>query len=566
MLPTSDNGVTNPAIGKIGFVAPRWGEDIVGGAERILRGMAEQLHARGYAVEALTTCTRSMIDFNNYYPPGETVVNGVPVRRFLVDKLDLGQVHRTAAKALAGERVPYDEQIAFIRQNCSSQALYEHLREHEDEFACVIFAPYLFGTTYWGIQAIPEKAVLLPCLHDEPYAYFTLYRELLEQVRGVIFNAEAERRFAVEKLGMINQSTTVLGMGFDLATPAGDGAAFRQRHSLPPDLALYCGRLEHGKNVPLLLDHFIRYKAERPGPLTLALTGGGDVVLPSRPDVVGLGFLEESEMSGAYAGATLLCQPSINESFSIVIMEAWLQGTPVLVHSDCAVTSEHVAKSGGGWAFRNYDEFRAALDQATGDPAARAERGRAGRAYVAREYNWDTLTGRLVDALAEFSRPLGLYEQLSRRGIRRSLEFSRERFEERFAQVIARAEADLAQGLTHGQIDALRAAAHVAMPGYQVQSGAPVVGKLISWLRRNLTSHLREPYLDPIIDRQERYNQLILDVLLPALERSQHTQQRLERQIRLLERQIEALRDAQQPLADDQQPAEELRPGDKVTR
>ena len=62
-----------------------------------------------------------------------------------------------------------------------------------------------------------------------------------------------------------------------------------------------------------------------------------------------------------------------------------------------------------------------------------------------------------------------------------------------------------------------------------------------------MTSHLREPYLDPIIDRQEQYNKLILDVLLPALERSQHTQQRLERQIRLLEQQIRELHADQRP-------------------
>ena len=115
--------------------------------------------------------------------------------------------------------------------------------------------------------------------------------------------------------------------------------------------------------------------------------------------------------------------------------------------------------------------------------------------------------------------------------MRRALDFSRERFEEQFADVVARAEADLAQGLSHAQIDALSAAAQVSMPDYQVRSDVPVVGDLVAWARRNLTSHLREPYLDPIIARQEAYNKLILDVLLPALERSQHTQQRLERQI-----------------------------------
>jgi glycosyltransferase involved in cell wall biosynthesis len=538
----SQTNAQNGTPRKIGFVIPRYGLEVVGGAERLVRGMAEELQARGHAVEVLTTCTDNMVEWNNAYPPGETMINDVLVRRFPIDKLDIGQVYRTLAKAVSGDPVPYGEQREFIRQSINSQALYQHLRDQQAAFACFIFAPYLFGTTYWGIQAVPDQALLLPCLHDEPMARFAIFRELLEQARGVLFNAEAERRFATEQLGVVNPSTTVVGYGFGLPAPRGNGAAFLQQRSLPPELLLYSGRLEHGKNVPLLLEYFARYKAERPGPLTLALTGTGDVVLPTRPDIAGLGFLSEAELRDAYAAATLLIQPSVNESFSIVIMEAWLQDTPALVHSDCAVTSEHVVQSGGGWMFRSYEEFRAALDQAFGDRALRDQRGQAGRMYVEREYNWDAVIGRLLGALAEYTQPLSLYEQLSRRGIRRSLDFSRERFEERFGQVIARAESDLAQGLTHSQADALRAAAHVAMPDYQVSSGAPLIGKLIAWLRRNLTSHLREPYLDPIIAKQEAYHKQILDVLLPALERSQHTQQRLERQIRLLERQIEQLR------------------------
>lgn len=540
----------NGAPPPIGFVIPRYGIEVVGGAERLVRGIAEELHARGRPVEIFTTCTNDMIDWGNHYPPGPTTINGVPVRRFPIDQTDMGQIYRTSKKALLGERVPYGEQIEFIRQSINSQALYQHLRDQQDAFACFIFAPYMFGTTYWGVQAAPDRAVLLPCLHDEPFARFAIYHELLEQARGVIFNADAERRFAVETLGMVNPNAAVVGYGFDISAPAGDGSGFRARRGLPAELLLYSGRLQSGKNVPLLIDYFTRYKAERPGPLTLALGGEGDVIPPARPDIVELGFLDESELHDAYAAAAAFCLPSVNESFSIVIMESWLQNVPVMVHGDCAVTREHVERSDGGWAFRSYEQFRAALDQILGDAAERERRGRAGRAYVVREYNWDAVIARLLAALDSFARPIGLYEQLARRGVRRALDFSHERFEDQFAQVIARAEADLAQGLTHDQIDRLRGAAHVGMPEYEVRSGAPVVGRLLAWLRRNLTSHLREPYLDPIIARQEDYNNQLLDALLPALERSLHTQQRMERQMRLLERQVEQLRaERDDPLA-----------------
>ncbi len=537
-LHTTNNGATP----KIGFVVPRYGLEVVGGAERLVRGMAEELHARSHAVAVLTTCTSDMVAWNNHYPPGPSVINGVPVLRFPIDTFDIRQVHRVGGKALAGQRVPYEDQVEFIRNTINSQALYAHLREREQEYACVIFAPYMFGTTYWGVATVPDKALLLPCLHDEPYAYFTVYHELLEQVRGIIFNAEAERRFAIERLGVVNQSSAVVGYGFDPATPQGDGVAFRTRRNLPPELLFYTGRLQPGKNVPLLIEYFVRYKSERPGPLTLALAGEGEVISLARPDLVVLGFLDEHDLRDAYAAAALLCQPSLNESFSIVIMEAWLQLTPVLVHADCAVTSQHVAQSGGGWCFGSYEQFRSVLDQMLAAPDERARRGAAGRAYVQSQYGWEQVIERLLEAIERFGTPVTRHEQLSRRGVRRALAFSRERFEEHLARVLVRAEADLAQGLSHQQVQELHGAAQVARPDYQVRSTAPIIGGLIGWLRRQLTAHLREPYLDPFIARQEAYNQRLLDTLLPVLERSLRSQRGLESQVLRLEQRIEELR------------------------
>jgi hypothetical protein len=49
------------------------------------------------------------------------------------------------------------------------------------------------------------------------------------------------------------------------------------------------------------------------------------------------------------------------------------------------------------------------------------------------------------------------------------------------------------------------------MREYVVRSGVPLVGPLIAWLRRNLTSHLREPYLDPIVERQVTFNQRVAE-------------------------------------------------------
>lgn len=56
------------------------------------------------------------------------------------------------------------------------------------------------------------------------------------------------------------------------------------------------------------------------------------------------------------------------------------------------------------------------------------------------------------------------------------------------------------------RLEALERQADVMQRGYEVRSRVPIVGPLIAWVRRNLTSHLREPYLDPTLERQVAFN------------------------------------------------------------
>jgi hypothetical protein len=72
------------------------------------------------------------------------------------------------------------------------------------------------------------------------------------------------------------------------------------------------------------------------------------------------------------------------------------------------------------------------------------------------------------------------------------------------------------------------------MPDYMVQSGVPLVGRFIAWARRNLTSHLKEPYLDPIIGRQEQFNNELLQTTLTLLEQSGYEQRRLKRELEIV--------------------------------
>ncbi|MGH7821893.1 MAG: glycosyltransferase, partial [Candidatus Binatia bacterium] len=124
---------------------------------------------------------------------------------------------------------------------------------------------------------------------------------------------------------------------------------------------------------------------------------------PSRTPagVVDLPRLEEDDKRAACAGALAVCQPSTNESFSIVMMEAWLEGAPVLVNGRCAVTRHHVRRAGGGLYFGSRVEFAAEVDWLRRHPDEAREMGGAGRRFVRERYSWGAVLERFEAGLRE---------------------------------------------------------------------------------------------------------------------------------------------------------------------
>jgi glycosyltransferase involved in cell wall biosynthesis len=222
---------------------------------------------------------------------------------------------------------------------------------------------------------------------------------VLSAVRGVMYNAEPERRLA-HRLGIANPGEAIVGFG--LKPDAGVAERFRRASGIKEPFILYSGRLESSKNVPLLARYFAEYKRDRGGPLKLVLMGTGPEPGQAHADIIRLGFRQGSDKLDAYAAASLLCQPSVNESFSIVIMEAWLAQVPVLVHGNCAVTRYHVRQSHGGLYFGNYAEFAETIDVLQEDAGLRARLGRAGQRYVRHNYNWEAVARRFEAALARW--------------------------------------------------------------------------------------------------------------------------------------------------------------------
>ena len=366
---------------RLAIVTPWFGGELIGGAERLAWDLSRALARAGEHVDVLTTCCRSFHDdwAANYHREGTTSIDGIVVRRFRLDARDRVAFSRANSALLAlrrdqlrRDRSPLPERTieAFVTQGIHSRGLIKHLRQRGDEYDAVVFLPYLYGTTLDGLPVVADKAFLLPCLHDEAYAYLDAVRTIFRQARGLLFNSEGELDVAANLYGpwvharahVVGHAVDIVDMQAELTTINGF-APHRSRY------VLYLGRSDRTKNVEFAVEAFVRFREQRRATaLQFVVAGPRAPHVRAVEGVVHLGAVTEEAKGALLTYARVLVQPSTNESFSRTIYEAWHARRPVVVHADCKATANAVEESGGGWIARTLDEWAgvfATIDEAS---------------------------------------------------------------------------------------------------------------------------------------------------------------------------------------------------------
>ncbi len=113
------------------------------------------------------------------------------------------------------------EQERWLRGSGHSPGLLEAIEREGSSVDALVFCPYLFPITVWGARIHPERSLIIPCLHDEPYAHWSAVQQALSGCAGLIFNADAEAALAARLLPSMPASC-VVGLGAE--DPPGDGA------------------------------------------------------------------------------------------------------------------------------------------------------------------------------------------------------------------------------------------------------------------------------------------------------------------------------------------------------
>jgi glycosyltransferase involved in cell wall biosynthesis len=437
---------------KVGFVIQRYGTEILGGSEYHCRLIAERLAGR-HQVEVLTTCARDYVTWANEYPEGTDRVRGVNVRRFANARTrDIAAFNTYSDWIFNNEHSRQDEMEWLKQQGPWCPALQEYLERNAETYDVLIFFTYLYAPTVLGLKADPSRSILVPTAHDEPAIRLGIYKDVFSLPAAMAYNTAVERAFLQDTFEIRTIADEVVGCGVDLtplregATSGPDdpgthdvgpeplpshlrerGAAFRRRHRIDGTFALYGGRIDPGKGCEELFEYFASYvgdatergngpfRAAEPGGdqafppestvATLFLMGSKLMPIPEEPWVRFGGVLSDQERLHALEAATVVIVPSPFESLSLLALEAFAVGTPVLANARSEVVVEHCKASNAGLYYADRDEFVEALALLIRDDRLRRAMGRNGREYVRRNYRWDIVLGKYEKLFTALRQP-----------------------------------------------------------------------------------------------------------------------------------------------------------------
>jgi hypothetical protein len=175
--------------------------------------------------------------------------------------------------------------------------------------------------------------------------------------------------------------------------------------------------------------------AQRTDKLGLVLIGKGAVAVPPDDWCRNLGYQDEQTKADLMAGALAVVNLSINESLSLVALEAWANGTAVIAHANCAVLVDLIQASTGGLTVATTGEFAEAVKLLLEQPARGQAMGSQARDFVIQEYgSRGRYMERLLDTVFSLGAPLA--EAMKQRGRARAQVFSMANWKANFGKLV----------------------------------------------------------------------------------------------------------------------------------
>ena len=210
-----------------------------------------------------------------------------------------------------------------------------------------------------------------------------------------------------ESYGVGTDKITVIPNGIDPEDfKSSDADSFLRKFGLKDSpFVLFMGRLNAIKGPDLLLNAFSKVnEAFNDYHLVFAGPDGGmlrDLKEKSEEMEIAnrvhfMGYLGGEEKSSAYRAASLLAIPSRQEAMSIVVLEAGITGTPVLLTDQCGF-NEVASISGGQVVPASVDGLQKGLLEILKDPDKLKLMGAKLKKYVIANYTWEKIINKYID-------------------------------------------------------------------------------------------------------------------------------------------------------------------------
>jgi glycosyltransferase involved in cell wall biosynthesis len=384
---------------RLAVVVQRYGPEISGGAELHARYVAEHL-SKHAEVRVLATCARDYVTWRNELPAGRDTVNGVPIERFPVARERNPHEFGTHSARVFRSRHSVSDELRWIEsQGPYSPALVAAIGRLRRTIDYVLFFSARYYQAFHGARRVAERAVLVPTAERDPVLGLAIFGQLFRGVRAIMYNSFEERAAIQAVAANHHVPGVVVGVGSEIPSDV-DPLRFRRKYGIESPFVTYVGRIDENKGFPELFDYFMRYVETVSRPPLLVLIGTSVRQIPQHPRIRHLGQVSDADKFDAIAAADALVMPSHYESLSMVVLEAWALGRPVLVNARCDVLLGQCLRSNAGLYYEDSIEFAAALERIVSDPALAAALGANGRAYYQRHYAWPVIERKYLEMFA----------------------------------------------------------------------------------------------------------------------------------------------------------------------
>ncbi|MGE8721100.1 glycosyltransferase family 4 protein [Leptospira terpstrae] len=380
-------------MAKILMITARFLEHASGGAEKLAYDYASIL-SESNDVTVCTSCAKDYVSWKNEFSKGETKENSIRILRFPVSQTrNMVKMNRILNECLEkGDSVSEKEQFEFLKEQgpfCPDLVNYITKEQHTYDIAILI--GYLYYPVVASIPNLKIPFVIVPTFHDEPPFRLPMYRKTYSSNYVYSFNAPEE--ISVYE-AYTNQKTNSY---FLIGTYINDTITEANSSDLHSNQLITIGRIEPAKGYPELFEYFQNWKvfSNRTDITVKCLGSISSMETPKEPLIKFTGFVSEEEKISEIQKSFLLLNPSAFESFSISIMEAWIQKKAVLVNAKSTVMKGHCLRSQGGLYYSDSLSFQKTLDFLLENREIATRLGQNGREYVLANFTKEVIRKKL---------------------------------------------------------------------------------------------------------------------------------------------------------------------------